>query len=344
MTAAANPVTLQISLAPTDLPHAVDVVPHQLRQWGGQVDEVLFTVDLHRSSGKFAEGWHDRLPGLRALVEQLCGMYPHARTVDVDYRPETKVAVERIYFGGRPIPLKDHRGAPFYAYFYGLMAASSEFVYHLDSDMLFGGGSQAWVGSALEVLGRRPDVLACNPLPGPPTPDGELRSQKLYSEIDDFPAFRSGALSTRLFLVDRRRLRHLSTSSPGVRKALAARLEGNPPYLTAEGVISNAMQNSGLLRLDFLGADPGMWSLHPPYRSQLFYERLPSLIADVENGDVPDGQRGCHDIEDCMVDWDDVRPSVPRRIKVHSHDVFTRVSAAMTPGSRDVSDVANSAP
>jgi hypothetical protein len=209
--------------------------------------------------------------------------------------------------------------------------------------MLFGGGSQTWVGRALEILQRRPDVLACNPLPGPPTPDGELRSQKLYSEIDEFPAFRSGALSTRLFMLDRRSVRDLSISSPGMRKALAARLEGNPPYLTAEGVISYAMQNSGLLRLDFLGADPGMWSLHPPYRSRLFYERLPSLIAQVENGDVPDDQRGCHDIEDCMVDWGDVRPSVTRRIKVHSRDVFTRVSTAVTPGLRAFSDAAHSA-
>jgi hypothetical protein len=32
----AHPVTLQISLAPTDLPHAVHIVTHQLRQWAAQ--------------------------------------------------------------------------------------------------------------------------------------------------------------------------------------------------------------------------------------------------------------------------------------------------------------------
>ena len=334
MTAAAPAVTLQISLAPTDLPHAIHLVPHQLRQWASQVDEVLFVVDLHRSSGKFAEGWHERLPGLRALVTELCATYPHARSVDVDYRPETRAAVENIHFDGRPIPVKDHRGAPFYAYFYGLMAASSEFVYHLDSDMLFGGGSPTWVGQALKILQSRSDVLACNPLPGPPTPDGTLRSQLLRSEIQDAPAFRSGALSTRLFLLDRRRVRDLSVSPPTPRKALAARIEGNPPFLTAEGVISNVMATAGLLRLDFLGENPGMWSLHPPYRSRLFYERLPSIIEQVERGEVPDGQRGCHDIEDCMIDWSDVRPSTRRRIKTHSRDVLTRLGSVVTPGLR----------
>lgn len=338
MTTATPRVTLQISLAPTDLPHAVHIVPHQVRQWGGQVDEVLFVVDLHRSNGRFSEGWQDRLPGLRALVEQLCASHPHARTVDVDYRPEARKAVEAAFFDGLPIPTKDHRGGPFYAYFFALLAAKSDFVYHLDSDMLFGGGSQSWVARALEILRSRPDVLACNPLPGPPTADGVLRSQRLYSEIDDFPAFRSNALSTRLFLLDRRRVRGLSVSSPGLRKAAAAWLEGNPPSLTPEGIISNAMEDLGLLRVDFLGADPGMWSLHPPYRSRLFYDRLGSIVDAVESGLVPEAQRGCHDIEDCMVDWADVRPSVRRRIRAHSRDLLTHAAAAVTPGSRSVSE------
>jgi hypothetical protein len=337
MTALADAVTLQISLAPTDLPHAAHIVPHQLRQLGGQVDEVLFVVDLHRSNGRFAEGWYERLPGLRALIDQLCCSYPHARSVDVDYRPEARAAVERTYFDGRSIPVKDYRGGPFYAYFYGLLAASSEFVFHVDSDMLFGGGSATWVARALEILESRPDVLACNPLPGPPTADGTLRSQKLHSEIQDFPAYRSGALSTRLFLLDRRRVKSLSVASPKARQAWTARLEGNPPFLTPEGLISSAMETAGLLRLDFLGPEPGMWSLHPPYRSRLFYDRLPSIIEQIERGDVPDGQRGCHDIEDCMVDWSDVRPSRRRRMKTHCGDVIMRVSTAVSPGLRALS-------
>jgi hypothetical protein len=45
--------TLQINLTPTDLLHLIHILPHQLRQFGGQVDEMLLTVDLHQSRGRF---------------------------------------------------------------------------------------------------------------------------------------------------------------------------------------------------------------------------------------------------------------------------------------------------
>src|SRR5258708_3765673 len=45
--------TLQINLAPTDLPHLIHILPHQIRQLGAQVDEILLTLDMHQSSGRF---------------------------------------------------------------------------------------------------------------------------------------------------------------------------------------------------------------------------------------------------------------------------------------------------
>ena len=52
---------------------------------------------------------------------------------------------------------------------------------------------------------------------------------------------------------------------------------------------------------------PGFWSLHPPYRSETFYARLPQLIHAVETGDVPEGQRGHYDLNDSMIDWTSAR-------------------------------------
>jgi hypothetical protein len=319
------PVTLQINLAPTDLPTAVHTLPHQLRQWGGQVEEVLFVVDLHRSKGKFAEGWEERLPGLRRLIDECCAGHPHRRSVDVDYSEEAKAAVERYFFSGDRMPAKDYRGAPFYAYFFALLAASHDYVLHFDSDMLFGGGSQTWMAEALRILETRADLLACNPLPGPPTADGALRSQKLLREPGESPTFRSPGLSTRLFALDRRRIRNLWVERPTARESIGARVDGNPPFLPAEGVISRAMARSGLGRIDFLGEGPGMWGLHPPYRSRTFYEGLPALVARIENGDVPEAQRGCHEVEDCLVDWSDVRPSGRNRFEKHSRLLLQRV-------------------
>ena len=68
----AGSVTLQINLAPTDLPHAVHVLPHQLRQWSGQVQEIVFTFDLHRTShgGRFSEGWEERRAPMEELLDR----------------------------------------------------------------------------------------------------------------------------------------------------------------------------------------------------------------------------------------------------------------------------------
>ena len=78
-------------------------------------------------------------------------------------------------------------------------------------------------------------------------------------------------------------------------------------------VFAKALPEYNLYRIDFLGNDPGMWSLHPPYRSTLFYDRLPSLIQQVETGDVPESQRGCHDMNDSMVDWSSARKPLWKR-------------------------------
>ena len=81
-----------------------------------------------------------------------------------------------------------------------------------------------------------------------------------------------------------------------------ARLDGYPPYDCAELLLTRALVESGMSRIDFLGRDQGLWGVHPPYRSELFYEQLPSLIERIEAGDVTEAQRGNHDVDDSMIE------------------------------------------
>jgi hypothetical protein len=305
-----NPVTLQINVAPTDLPHAVHILPHQLRQWSNQVDEVIFTYDLHRTAlgGRFGEGWEERHTPMRELLEDLCREHPKARIVEVDYAPESMKEVADAFVAGSFLPAKDTKGAPIYPYLHGLHVARNDLVFHLDSDLMFGGSSQSWVAEARALLTEHDDVLACNPLPGPPTADGRLRTQNAarfeYSSL----AFRFPDVSTRLFLIDRDRMRErllpLRLTGP-VRTVsrVKAWAHGNPPYRAAELMISDAMRAEGLYRVDFLGATPGMWSLHPPFRSESFYDELPQLIEQIETGLVPEAQRGDYEMNSSMFDW-----------------------------------------
>lgn len=329
-----NPgVTLQINLAPTDLPHATHTLPHQLRQWGDQVDEILLVVDLHRSRGRYADGWEQRLPGLRQLIADCCSQYAHARTVDVDYAPEIADEIAATYFGGVPVPAKDCFGAPFYAYFFALHAARQRYVFHMDSDMMYGGGSPTWLAEAVALMTERPDVLVCSPLPGPPTADGSLTSQTLPAEPHTSRAFRADGVSTRLLMIDMERLRDrvgtLTLSAPGRLHRWEAVADGNPAFEPAEQVLSHAMVGAGMYRVDFLGDAPGMWSIHPPYRSALFYERLPQLVTDIEAGRIPEGQRGDHDMNDSMVSWASARQPRWRRVQKHQRLLVRNVASKL---------------
>jgi hypothetical protein len=322
-------VTLQINLAPTDLPTATHVLPHQLRQWGGQVDEVLLTIDLHRSRGRFSEAWHERLPGIRRLTQDLCTQYRHARALEVDYRPASAAAIAAAFFRGGSVPAKDWRGGPFYSYFFGLYIASSDYVLHMDCDMMYGGGSQTWVAEAINLMQARPEVVACNPLPGPPTADGALRSQRLDRYAHSSLAFTSPALSTRHFILDRHRLMQraarLRTSRPRQQDVIKALVDGNPAYNPPEVILTEAMAAHGLIRVDFLGSPPGMWGVHPLYRTPGFFERLPWLVRAIENGDVPEAQRGCHDLNESMVEWTGVEKSWGQKIGTHVRLAATRL-------------------
>ena len=321
-------VTLHVSLAPPDWRHAGEVLPHQLRTWAAQVDDVQLTVDALPSRGRFAPGAADDAARLRRLLDQVQADHPQVRVREVDYAPAAAAAVAERFFGGRPVPRKSHYGAAYYAYFYGWHTAPSSTVFHLDSDMLFGGGSPTWVAEAQALLARRDDVVLCSPLPGPPTPDGSLPPHVVAAhasddggfarEPSDSVAYSMTSCSTRLLLFDRdelvRRLGPLEPRPPQLRSVLRARVEGQVPAELPEGTISRRMVETGQRRVDFLGAAPGAWSLHPPLRSPEFYAALPGLVARVEAGDVPDTQRGDFDVNDSLVDWSTARAAAAEQV------------------------------
>ncbi len=305
------PVTLQISLSPSDYRHARELLPHQIGIWRPQVSEILLTVDLHRSAGRFSAQWEEGRDKILALAQSFAG----ARAVVVDYGPESMARVSAEFFGGRCVPAKDFRGGPYYSYFFAMNAARHEYVLHTDSDMFFGGGSPTWVAEAIAHMTVHPEVLFTAPLPGPPAADGRLHSQTADPEPDSAHAFHFSAMSTRLFLMDRGRFRNRIGSlharrPPALRNAIKALVEGNPPQDLPEHLFTDAMRADGLVRREFLGTAPGMWSLHPPYRCADFYNRLPELVRRVEAGEIPEAQRGDHDMNASMVDWSEAHAAL----------------------------------
>jgi hypothetical protein len=318
--------TLQINLAPGDAPHARHTVPHQLRQLGGQVEEILLTVDLLPSPGPRGAHHADQLPRLLDCVRDW-ERHPSVHVCEVDYGTAARAEVAERFFGGAAVPEKDSVGAPFYAYLHGLHEARHDIVLHLDSDMLLGGGSQVWLAEAVALLASDERVAVSGPLPGPPTTDGRLpaevrwrhaHAQPSSSAPVDHPgpgrAYEFPHVSTRSFLVDRSRLLDrvpaLERLPPPPRAH--RRREGHEPVAPLEVSLTEAMRARGLVRVDLLGSGHGMWVVHPAYRSELFYAELPDLIRRIETGDVPDEQRGDFELNDSMIDWSSARAALPR--------------------------------
>lgn len=314
---------LQINMHPFDVRHVIETLPHQLRVWGGQVERVCITLDTRvAKAGRYHAGTYVQArEDILAVLQSLSACHPHIVIDEVDYQANTRSQIEETFFTQCPDwPDRAFDGGPFLVYFHGLVRANADFVLHMDSDMLFGGGSSLWMEEAISVLTNQPDVLFICPFSGPPLAGGGLDGQ-LHTSFpgrpgiaaprrltQSPPSYRFETVSTRVFLIDMTRFPHsigsLFLVQPDLQRRLRARvLAESPKSMPAEEVLSANMGAHDLSRIDWLGTGAGMFSLHPPYRSSEFYKALPALIARIENGDIPEGQRGDFDINASMIDW-----------------------------------------
>ncbi len=306
----------QISTYPMDLPHVEHLLPHQIKALADMVDRIVITIDTHQSrSGRYrGTRFAERLDELRRVLTVAQRTCPKLHIFDVDYSEPARRAVAQYFFGTDTVPIKAWDGGPFYSYFFGLFIADAQYVMHLDGDILFGGGSLTWMNEAIEIMQRHRDVLVMAPFPGPPRADGQVfghqNSRPLHAAdgTQIAAALRHDDVSTRIFMIDLNRFKTdigtLPLLQPTFTQRVKSRLLGNSPEaLEAEVLLSKTLQNAKFGRIDYLGSAPGLWTLHPPYRSEEFYRRLPDLVSMVESGAVPEGQRGHYDVNDSMVDW-----------------------------------------
>ncbi len=315
---------LQINLHPFDAPHAALTLPHQLRVWGGQVDRILLTVDTGRvGAGRYkGKGFEAARTRLFDMLDEMQTNYPHLHVDVVDYGDAARAEVTRSFFSRSPVayPAKAFDGGPFHVYFHGLKRANARYVLHMDSDMMFGGGSQSWLAEAIALQKATPDALCIAPFSGPPTVRGDLdvsrhvgmpgvknipEPRRLASRV---PTWRFATVSNRVFMIDMdrfaKRIGSLDLLRPDIKRRIRSIVFNQQPVsMPAEEVLSTNMMRVGVYRLDFLGTGKGMYSLHPPFRSPEFYAALGSIVERIEKGDIPEGQIGDFDINGSMVDW-----------------------------------------
>jgi hypothetical protein len=165
-------------------------------------------------------------------------------------------------------------------------------------------------------MGRDPQAVLASQLPGPPRADGRLLRQPDATRADGSQTWRITNMSSRIFLANVRRFVDRLAPLPLLPAPFRGRLwtlrAPNPPFEKLELMVTRRMRESGLYRLDLLGGPPGLWSLHPPFRTPAFIRQLDEIVARVESGDLPDEQRGDFDLNDSVFDWSEARRDIRR--------------------------------
>jgi len=297
-----NKVTLQINIAPGDYRHCIHLLEHQFSIFNDQVTEILLTYDSRPRKIQNLDVYEENKKKFSELFKKLEKKYSF-KVQEIDYSTGRINEVYTKYFN-RPMPTHDYRGAPVYGYLFGIEEAMNDLVIHIDSDMFFGGLSHTWVSEAVELLKSDPKILTVSPLPGPPHPDNTLVDQPDYFRYGENGAFGFNSMSTRIFMIDKTRLYGgLKFHKPAWQNRIFSAMEGFSSLEALEILISNFMRKENLIRVDFKGKEPGLWSVHPTYRSEEFYQRIPEMIDRLARNDVPEDQLGYYNFSMSFIDW-----------------------------------------
>ena len=91
-------ISLQINLAPVDFPFARYILPHQLKVLGPYVGEIVLTIDLHKSKGRFSGAqWEENKEKLFDLIREV-GSENKVVVSEVDYGSEWLNKVSNFFF------------------------------------------------------------------------------------------------------------------------------------------------------------------------------------------------------------------------------------------------------
>ncbi|MEX2641098.1 MAG: hypothetical protein WD266_10450 [Balneolales bacterium] len=304
------------------MPFLEAMVSHQIRILGNQVQEILIVADIQAGKGRF-HFQDEAIVNFKKVLEKIQRQWK-VRIEFVDYSPNAQTRVAGNLWNKNKLPVKDYRGGPFYSYFYGIEACACDYVLHLDSDMILGGGLQSWCSDAINVYEQDDRIASILPLSGPPPrrpgiPDQFRENSLDYKKLPH--SYRSNKFTTRVFLIAKERfiriLRDISLDKPDMFRYMLGKWQGNPSVQAPEQLLGKYCQDNKYYRLDYLGNGPGLWTLHPPFRSELFYEKLAGILTSVEAGNIPEVQRGFYDINDGFFDWSESVEKLPfyRRYK-----------------------------
>ena len=196
------------------------------------------------------------------------------------------------------------RGYPIYGSFKQFTDTDSEYILHLDCDMIFYEAPNfSWLQEGIRIMEENEDILCVLPKGGPPTKDGTLHQGTTEYQIDkkrDLFLFKN--FTSRHYLIHKERFMSLLPLKPlwlSWREPIKSRLFGNGKMLCWEAMVEHVLTKSPMWRADLMTDQA--WSLHPGERSEEFYQLLPKIIESVNRNEYPENQKGHFDLRLC--DW-----------------------------------------
>lgn len=269
-------VSFTVNVCNSDAPYLEQTLRHMMRQLNFPFVERVATYDPGRQEGKYAE----RIQGTQSEVERILERLLADGVIDrVDVVPWTEDEQQRIlqkYFGGRQVDLKDFSGAPIYQYLYAMDACRGDYLFHVDSDMLFyRAGERSWLYDGLDLLKRESRVIVATPQGGPPQARNWLERLTGHS-FEPRPTrdwHHADFVSTRYFLMDVARFH------------ACLPLEQAKPGEPLENSFSYTFARKGYARWSMNGYTH--WAIHPWRHDANYVRHLDDLIWAVENGIYP---------------------------------------------------------
>lgn len=274
-------VSFTVNACNSDAPYLEQTLRHMFRALNFSFLEKRVAYDPGRQEGKYTE----RIQGNQHTVEAILKRLLDEKIIDhIDVIPWNEAEQNRIlkqYFGREDIDLKDFSGAPIYQYLYALDLCSGDYIFHVDSDMLFYRSvEESWINDGIALLQREPRVIVATPQGGPPQARNwvERLTGHSFERKPKSDWHHASFTSTRYFLMDAAKFRNSLPLQQGK--------QGEP----LENSLSHTFTLKGYQRWSMNGYKH--WAIHPWKHDENYIRHLDDLIWAVENGLYPFNRTG----------------------------------------------------
>ena len=264
----------------------------------------VLRIDTSPVSGYYKD--HRELSKLSELIDMGINFLNEGlidEVLQIEYTKKSINAAYRRHFGKEFPETHCFRGYPYYGSILPFESSDSEYIAHLDSDMLiYQEKGFDWIKEAIQIMEDNPEIICCLPLSGPPLSDGQLyQGSNEYKFDKKRCVYLFKNFTSRIFVMNTSRFASLLPMKIdwlSWREIIKSKVWGNGKMLCWEVSVTSAIEKSTFYRADL--ANKLAWSLHPPERGERFNSLIPQLISQIESGWFPKPQAGHYDLN---LDW-----------------------------------------